>query len=141
MCMLASPRRALCSDNASTWTSDFWAEPNELACVDFWLCYGNKIRQTEPPNIILVLYEDIPCTQAGRLLPYEKTRSSRKSLKGRHSRKSTQLKARVLTETSAAAGPQGRQERNNHSTKKDKLIADSISVGRASKILFVRNKQ
>ena len=59
--------------------------------VDFWLCYWNEIRQTEPPNI-LVFYEDIPYTQAARLLPYEKTRSSRKSLKAR---KSTQLKARI----------------------------------------------
>ena len=49
---------------------------------------------------------------------------------------STQLKARIRTEISAAAGPQGRQESNNHSAKKDS--ADSISVGGASKIITIQ---
>ena len=73
MRMLASPRHALCSDNASAWRSDFWVEPNELVIST--------------------------CNERHRLLA-------------------------VLWEQNQTDGA--------------KLIADSISVGGASKILLVQ---
>ena len=61
MCMLASPWRALFSDNAATWTSDFWAEPNELVTCQTVL---QELNQTDGASS----YLQGECAHA-RLLP------------------------------------------------------------------------